>query len=151
MDHPLTLNSFPGENLVPEPADEAEEANERGFDPAGPDPDRGEHLPVVAEQHGLERVRGARSQVRLSPTPVTVKDPGLGLRSWLLGIWATRGNELILAEARRPACYTEPIKTKRRWIWSLGLALKRINFMIYEQILHESSCAIWYITSQFIF
>ena len=64
MDRPLlTSHPFSGENLVPEPADEAEEADERGFDPAGPDPDRGEHLPVVAEQHGLQRVRGARAQV----------------------------------------------------------------------------------------
>ena len=83
----LSPNPFPGENLVPEPADEAEEADERGFDPAGPDPYRREHLPPVAEQHGLERVRGARGpQVRLAPAPVTVKDPGLGLsRTWLLG------------------------------------------------------------------
>ena len=86
MDRPLlTSHPFSGENLVPEPADEAEEADERGFDPAGPDPDRGEHLPVVTEQHGLERVRGARAQVRLTSAPVTVKDPGLRLSSWLLG------------------------------------------------------------------
>ena len=52
----LSPNPFPGENLVPEPADEAEEADERGFDPAGPHPYRREPLPPVPEQHGLERV-----------------------------------------------------------------------------------------------
>ena len=56
MDHPLTPNPFSGENLVPEPTDEAEEANERGADPTRPDVDRREHVAVVAEQHGLERV-----------------------------------------------------------------------------------------------
>ena len=48
--HPFSLA---GENLVPEPADEAEEENERGFDPPRPNADGREHLPLVPKQHGL--------------------------------------------------------------------------------------------------
>ena len=73
----LSRKSLSGENLVPEPTDEAEEANERGADPTGPDVDRREHVAVVAEQHGLERVWWPRAQVWLPPTPVTVRQTGL--------------------------------------------------------------------------
>ena len=48
--HPFPLA---GENLVPEPADETEEENERGFDPPRPNADGREHLPLVPKQHGL--------------------------------------------------------------------------------------------------
>ena len=48
---------FSGENLVSKPEDEAEEADEGGSDPAWPEPDGGEHVASVSEQHGLQRVR----------------------------------------------------------------------------------------------
>ena len=52
------LCDFSGENLVSKPEDEAEEADEGGPDPPWPQPDGGEHLAPVSEQHGLQRVRG---------------------------------------------------------------------------------------------
>lgn len=67
----LTLASFSGENLVSKPEDEAEEADEGGPDPPRPQPDRGEHLAPVPEQHGLQRVRGSAQGGQPGP-PVTV-------------------------------------------------------------------------------
>ena len=42
-----------GQDLVPEPEDEAEEADEGGADPAGPDTDGREHESHVTEQYRL--------------------------------------------------------------------------------------------------
>ena len=67
----INITYIPGQNLVPEPADEAEEADEGGFDPPGPDPDGGEHLAPLPEQHGLQRERGP-AEGRLARASVTV-------------------------------------------------------------------------------
>ena len=72
----LNKTCVPGQNLVPEPADEAEEADEGGFDPPGPDPDGGEHLAPLPEQHGLQRVRGPAQGGQPGPS-VTVSLAGV--------------------------------------------------------------------------
>ena len=72
------LKPISGEDLVPEPTDEAEEANEGGAHPPGPHPHRGppQHLPPLPEQHRQQRVPGAPRpprprKVRESRAPVT--------------------------------------------------------------------------------
>ena len=54
----LIVSIVSGQNLVSKPENEAEEENQGGPDPARPYVDGREHVAPVAEQHGLQRVRG---------------------------------------------------------------------------------------------